>query len=462
MPPEGRDFMPDKEQSNQSDFMIEKIKVRPINRKKLVRRTIITAAMAVIFGLIACFTFLLLEPVINKWLYPEEKPKIVVLPEDQEEMAPEDMLAENLPTESPSPTPEPTPDQETEPGEEITLEEQILAILSENPPAITRDNYKQLYDSMSSYVKELNAYMVTITIVVSNVDWFNDIQESRNQISGVIVAENGKELLVLSDALPVRSAQRLLLTFWDGTQVEAQIKQQDKVTNLAILSVELDSLPDSMKEQGLPIASLGASNYRNLPGTPVVALGSPMGVSNSVGYGMVTSTGIPIYSPDRNYKLLLTDIFGSQNGGGVLFNMNGQVIGIITSSKNTSDLKNAVTAYGITELKKIIEKMSNGSSLPYMGISGLDVTREANEELGVPLGAFVKDIDLNSPAMQAGIQKGDVVIEAQGLEILTFNDYTNALLTMEPGDTMELVVMRQSQNDYKEMNFSVELKESKM
>ena len=74
----------------------------------------------------------------------------------------------------------------------------------------------------------------------------------------------------------------------------------------------------------------------------------------------------------------------------------------------------------------------------------------------------MKDIDLYSPAMQAGIQKGDVVIEAQGLEILTFNDYTNALLTMEPGDTMELVVMRQSQNDYKEMNFSVELKESKM
>lgn len=452
--------MPDKEQNNQSDFMIEKIKVRPINRKKLVRRTIITASMAVIFGLIACFTFLILEPVINRWLYPEEKPKIVVLPEDQEEMAPEDMLAENLPTESPSPTPEPAPDQtpETDPGQEVTLEEQVLGILAENPPDLTMDHYKQIYLSMSDYVKELNKYMVTITTVVSNVDWFNDVQESRNQLSGVIVAENGKELLVLSDALPVRSAQQLILTFADGTQVEAQVKQQDKVTNLAILSVELDGLPSSMKEEGLPIVSLGASNYWNLPGTPVVALGSPMGVSNSVGYGMITSTGLPIYAPDRNYKLLLTDIFGSQNGGGVLFNLNGQVIGIITSSRNTSDLKNVVTAYGITELKKIIEKMSNGSPLPYMGISGVDVTREANEGLGVPLGAFVKDIDMDSPAMQAGIQKGDVIIEAQGLEILTFNDYTNALFTLEPGDTMELAVMRQAQNEYKEMHFSIELR----
>ena len=64
--------MTEKEQNEQSSFLIEKIKDRPINRKKLVRRTIITASMALIFGLIACITFLVLEPVISNWLYPEE------------------------------------------------------------------------------------------------------------------------------------------------------------------------------------------------------------------------------------------------------------------------------------------------------------------------------------------------------------------------------------------------------
>ena len=104
--------MPDKEQNTQKDFMIEKIKQRPINRKKLLRRTVITASMAVIFGLIACVTFLVLEPVISNWLYPEveEEPQTVVFPEDPEEMLPEEMLAENLPTESPSPSPEPGPE----------------------------------------------------------------------------------------------------------------------------------------------------------------------------------------------------------------------------------------------------------------------------------------------------------------------------------------------------------------
>ena len=82
--------------NKQNQVIIEKMKERPVNKKKLLRRTILTASMAVIFGLIACFTFLVLEPVISKWLYPEEKTQIVVFPEDQEEMSPEEMLAENI------------------------------------------------------------------------------------------------------------------------------------------------------------------------------------------------------------------------------------------------------------------------------------------------------------------------------------------------------------------------------
>ena len=69
-----------KEQKDASEknFMIEKIKERPVNKKKLLRRTLITASMAVIFGLVACFTFLVLEPVISNWLYPEEEPQVSV------------------------------------------------------------------------------------------------------------------------------------------------------------------------------------------------------------------------------------------------------------------------------------------------------------------------------------------------------------------------------------------------
>lgn len=443
--------MPDKEQNNQNDFMIEKIKNRPINRKKLLRRTIITALMAVIFGLIACITFLVLEPVISNWLYPEEEPQIVVLPEDQEEMSPEDMLAENIPTESPSP--------QTEQESVVLEEEQIEEILS--GVVLDKESYKEIYSAMSDYVTDLSHYMVTVTAVTSNIDWFNTVQESKNQTSGIIITDNGKELLVLTDASPLQSAESLSLTFYNGAQVNAQIKQTDGYTNLAVLAVPLTDLPDGINKEELTYPSLGSSNRSNMLGMPVIAMGSPMGTSNSIGYGMITSASSSYSVPDRNYKIIQTDITGSQNASGVLFNLEGQVVGIITGNKTGSDMKNIIYAYGITELRKILEKMSNGSKMAYLGISGLNVTPEANGDLGVPLGGFVKKVDMDSPAMLAGIQQGDVITNIDGRNISTFNEYTTIVMQLEPGQTVEMTVMRKSQDEYKEMKFTLEAGEVK-
>ncbi|MCM1193498.1 MAG: PDZ domain-containing protein [Butyrivibrio sp.] len=444
-------------ENQQSDFMIEKIKQRPINRKKLLRRTVITASMAVIFGLIACVTFLVLEPIISNWLYPEEEPQTVVFPEDQEEMSPEEMLAENLPAESPSPAPE--PESDPEPGDVVLSQEQIEEIRS--GVVLDRESYKELYSAISSYIAELQQYMVTVTAVTSNLDWFSSVQESRNQTSGIILNDNGRELLVLADARILRSAESMILTFNNGEQANAQIKQMDSYTGLAVLAVPLTELPPGIDRESLTYPSLGSSNSSRMAGTPVVAMGSPMGTGNSVGYGIVT-TASHIYSvPDRNYKILQTDINGSRNASGVLFNLDGQIVGIITDNKTNSGMEDVVYAYGITDLKNIMIKMSNSNRVAYLGITGLDVTSEANRELGVPLGGFVTKVDMESPAMLAGIQQGDVIVAVGDREVTGFNDYTGALMLYEPGQTVDITIMRQSQEEYKEMNFSIEVGEAK-
>ena len=442
--------MPEKEQNNQSDFMIEKIKERPVNRKKLLRRTIITASMAVIFGLIACVTFLVLEPLINNWLYPEEEPQIVVFPEDQQEMSPEDMLAENLP---PAETPTPTP----EPQDVVLDKQQIEDILSE--VVLDKDNYKQLYTAMSDYTTELNKYIVTVTAVTSNIDWFNNVQESRNQTAGVIITDNGKELLVLTAAGLLRSAESLTLTFYNGAQVNASIKQQDSSTGLAILAVALTDIPDSVNKEELVYPALGSANSNNMSGIPVIAMGSPMGISNSVGYGMITSSSHIYSAIDRTYRILQTDINGSQNASGVLFDLEGQIVGVITENKTGSDVKNVIYAYGITDLRRIMEKLSNGNAVPYLGISGVTVSADINTELGVPQGAFVRKVDMDSPAMLAGIQQGDVITNIGGRNVVIFNDYSNALMMLEPGQTINITVMRKVQDEFKEMNFAIEVGE---
>lgn len=452
--------MPDLQPNSQNDFMIEKIKVKPVNKKKLLRRTLLTVGLAVLFGLVACFTFLILEPVISNWLYPPEKPgtQMVVFPEDQHEMSPEEMLAENLPAESPSPEPEEGQNPEGEP-QEPSLREQVEDILEDT--TLELRHYRELYGALNVYVNALNRSMVTVTAVTSNIDWLNDVRESRNQCPGLIFSENGLELLVLTEYSSVKSAERLLLSFWDGSQVEARLKQYNGETDLAVLAVSLEDLPQGLKgEDGeLPLAEFGTSSLRNLAGTPVVALGSPMGTSNSLGFGMITSGGTVLSMTDRNYRLIQTDISGSQNAGGVLFNLQGQVLGIITDNKAGSDMKNMITAYGISELQKVVEKMSNELPMAYMGIRGVDVPREANQELGVPYGAYVQELEMDSPAMQAGILPGDVVTKMDDRTVGNFSSYSAALMQMEPGARVHVVVMRQAQEGYKEMSFDIELGE---
>ncbi len=433
--------MTEHEPQKQSDFMIEKIKERPINRRKLARRTIITAAMAVIFGLIACVTFLLLEPVISNWLYPAKEPAQVVFPEDMEEMAPEDMLSDKQPS--------------------LENAEQVSQII------FNKDDYAGLYAAMSDYVNELNHSIVTVTGIQSNIDWFNNVEQSKNQSCGVIIANNGQELLILVDYTPLRKAESMTMTFsylpltvneQSGYQVPVTLKEQDSSTNLAVLSANLTDVPVRLLEEGgITIADLGSSNLANMTGKPVVAMGSPMGSSGSVGYGMITSITAQNKKADSNYKLLQTDIYGSQKAGGVLFNLQGKVIGVITNQNTGTDMKNMISAYGISELKKRIEKMSNGEKVAYAGISAVDVTEEAHEQQGVPRGAFIKDVEMNSPAMLAGIRQGDVLTTFGGKDIFSYNDYITALMQKEPGQTVKLTVMRASQDEYKEMEISIVL-----
>ncbi len=449
--------MPDLEENNQNDFMVEKIKVKPVNKKKLVRRTLITISMAIIFGLVACVTFLVLEPVISNWLNPEEEPQVemVVFPEDREEMSPEEMLAENLPTESPSPSPSPSPEPDAEETAVVLGEEQVQDILSQ--VTLDLEDYRGMYDRIAEFADGLRRYIVTVTCVTDDFDWLDSAQVSQNQGCGVIVSENGMELLILTHYAGAASAERLVVTFYDESQAEAQIKQYNGATDMVVLSVALDSLSEEIKAgESLPIAQFGYSGGR-LAGTPVVALGSPMGTDNSVGYGIVTAASTVLPATDRNYRLILTDINGSQNSGGVLFNLQGQLVGIITNNKTEPDLRNLITAYGITELQKTVEKMSNASIIPYMGIRGGDVPKEANLELGVPFGAYVEETEMDSPAMREGIQRGDVITALDDKTVVNFNGYSNILMEMEPGQTVTVTVMRQSQEEYKEMQFSIEL-----
>lgn len=434
--------MEDNRNQDNTDFMKETIKQRPLNRRKLVRRTLLTAAMAVVFGMVACFTFLLLEPVISNKLYPEEEPQTVVLVEETEEneVLPEDMIVDESQM-HPTPTPEPSP----EPA--VLADEQIAKFLSEIE--IGSEDYIALFSNMKETAREACKSVVTVVGVTSDVGWLVSEYESEGAVAGAVVADNGKELLILANVSSIREADSLKVIFNDGEEYQASIKKSDSNTGLAVISVFKSAMKSSTLENTGTVV-LGTSGS-NLVGSPVVALGRPIGTEGSLCYGNITSTGNPIRLPDSNYKYLTTDIYGSSNASGILINLRGQVVGLIDMAYNSPDMENLISAIGISDLKKLVESLSNDKEIAYFGVYGVDVTEEANEELGVPLGAYITEIDMDSPAMDAGIQSGDVITQINETEVANYQDLVKALLSAQPESAISIRLMRQGPENYMEM-----------
>ncbi len=437
-------FIMEENRNQETDFMKETIKQRPLNRKKLIRRTLLTVSMAVIFGLVACFTFLLLEPVISNKLYPEEEPSTVIFEEEpiEEEILPEDMIADESEM-NPEPTQAP-----------VLGEEQIEQVLSEMELGV--EDYSSLYQGLSAIAREVQKSMVTVVGVTSDMDWFNNSYENEGVISGVIVADNRLEMLILANISTIEDAEALRITFSDSREYEAEIKKKDNNTGLAILSVDKSTInPNTLEE--ITIIEMGSSAAGSLLGSPIIAVGQPVGMTDSFCYGFITSMGTDIHLPDAAYKLLTTDIYGSTGATGILINLKGQMIGIIDIDNHNSNMKNMICAIGISELKKNIENMSNNRDIAYLGIYGSDVTPEINREMGVPFGVYITEMDMDSPAMEAGIQSGDVIIRIDDAPVENYKDLVNYLADKQPQQQISIGLLRQGPEGYTGMKLEVVL-----
>ena len=407
------------------EFITEKVKERPVNKKKLIRKTMLTVSMAAIFGLIACLTFALLEPVISNWLHPQGTVEKIEIPLASEEILPEDML---------------------EHEETLETSQEMLDSLKNEMQLDTKD-YQKLYQSIHSLVLSVQNAEVTVTGVSTEVDLFQSAYESEAKCIGYIFAQSSAEIMILAEYDRILENENLEITFVDGRKVAASIKGIDPNTNLAVLAVNKKEVTLSTQDV-IGFLNLGSSSLSTLIASPVIAMGSPLG-QRSVVYGMITSMDTVISMPDCNYKLLTTDIYGSEDASGILMDMNGKVVGIINQSYNAEGVKNLISALGVSEIKAALQRMSNGDENAYIGIRGTDIPVEVTKIKEVPVGVYVTEIEMGSPAMEAGIQSGDIIIRMDKSKIVSFADYGKILNTWQPGETKEIYLMRKSQDGYK-------------
>lgn len=415
-------------------FIKEKIKEKPLNKKRLIRHGISTIGLAVVFGVVACFVFTFMRPIMENWLNPKADSKITI-PGD--EWATEQELTET-----------------EEPGTETVQEEQIPPAVEEipdKPETIVKQelelsDYQKLLNKIYAIGKEANRSVVTVTGVVSDTDWYNNAYESTGQAAGIIIGDNGSELLILTEHKVVKEAEEISVTFIDEVTVTASLKKYDGNTGIAILAVDLRQLEESTKNR-ISYAILGNS-LTVAQGNIAIAIGSPLGTNYSIGTGNITSVGNVIHTADATYTVFTTDIVGSSSSSGVLLNLNGEVVGLVMQGYSSDGADNTLTAISISELKQVIEMLSNGKDIPYFGLKVITVTDKIANEYDIPKGVYIKEVLMDSPAWEAGLQSGDVIVEMNGEEIASVEAYQEKLLSLEPGTSIGVTVNRQGMNEY--------------
>lgn len=416
-----------RQEEQEFSFVKEKIKRQRFYQNRVFRKVLFHIALGALCGAVACFVFVKLYPWMDERFGEEEKQEIV-LPREEEEAK------------------DPVVVEPTEPVEPIVIPE---------PQELEIEDYKKLYGKIRAVAAESEKSLVTVTAASSGMDWFNQAYESQEQTSGLLIFNNGVELLILTVYSEVRDADQLQVTFADKSSKDAVLKNYDVVTDLAVISVNLADMEESTMEY-IQMAELGSSQSMRA-GEPVIAVGSPAGVAGSLIYGRLVASGYTVSVVDGEYDLLLTDMSRPAEASGVLLNLDGQVVGLIEHQYLNSNNKDVLTAYSISDMKDVIEHLSNSQDLVYIGITGADVTEEIAQQQDLPIGVYVTSVEMDSPAMNAGIQQGDVITMISGKEIASVSQIQEMLLKFSKDQVIQVSVMRQGKEEYKEIVCKVTL-----
>lgn len=401
------------EQTDEYSFLQEVIKDEAGSKTQVKRRTLRMIGYGLAFGVAACVAFCASKPWIEHRF--AKNPKQVEIPKDEDK--------------------DEAQQEQTQQAEE----------------PLNAQHYRQVLQSLGKVAAQVENSMVEVTGLTGEEDWMKESDKSKQIVSGVIVADNGQELLVLGKILPIKNVKNIQITFADEESCDAIVKMADYNLGFCIYSVDQNDMPDETK-RAVTAARLGNSNLA-AKDDAVIFFGRPFGYESGVNYGMITSSDGTRSAADGVYGLIATDISGSEEGSGFIVDINGNIIGVV-DQKMTED-SGLITGYSISHVKEVIELLSNGISVPYIGVHGMDVMGNM-EDRGIPNGVYVEEVEAGSPAMQAGIQSGDIITMVDGVECLEYPAYHNELMKKESGNQIVLKGCRQgADKKYVDIEFTV-------
>lgn len=328
----------------------------------------------------------------------------------------------------------------------------------EEPPQLpaanlTLESIELLSEQMQQVTEEARHAVVTVIGITQDLDWFNETYENQGQLSGLIVSGGNKEYFILTEYRVVKDVDRIMVTFFNGDSADARYVRRDDATGLAVLRVMAEDVSRKTRED-IQVADIGWVQPVS-QGQPVLAIGSPMGYSDAITWGIVTSVNNNITVTDNVYRVITTNMQAGEDGSGVLLNMDGQVIGFMAQKLTDTKELGLVSCLSMAELHSLVQKLCANEDLVYAGVSGQEVVASISEKTGIPKGIWVDRVETDSPAMKAGIQKGDVIYQVGDTDISSLRDFHAALESSGVGKKIQISAMRQSVEGYVEIVFDV-------
>ena len=265
--------------------------------------------------------------------------------------------------------------------------------------------------------------------------------------SGVIFTTDG---YIITNAHVVQSSAKVSVVvsdaYSDEEEIEAVLVGSDSATDLAVLKVG--------REQSFTAAALGDSNTLSI-GQEVCAIGNPAGLNKTITNGIIS--GLNRYSSEGGYELssIQTNAaINPGNSGGGLFDMYGNVIGIVNSklvsTSSSTTLENLGFAITINEAKPVISDLINFGYVtgrPTLGITTLAVNEYTAQLYGLSAtGLLVTEIREDAPVAHSGLRIGDVITAVNGTDISTVADVQAITKGMSAGDTITVTVSRTTSN----------------
>ena len=284
--------------------------------------------------------------------------------------------------------------------------------------------------------------ITTEQVVYSQWSWYGQNQVESGAGSGVIISSDG---YILTCAHVVDGASNITVTINDKDYT-ATLVGEDTTSDIAVIKIDAD---------GLTPATVGNSDSLKV-GQNVMAVGNPLGeLGGTVTGGMISALNrsVTIQGTNSTNTMSLIQMDASVspgNSGGGLFNMNGELVGIVNAKSSSSDAEGLGFAIPINDAIKVAQELlENGyvTGRPYLGITYLAVTdAQTAQQLGVnAYGVYIVDVTKGGPADQAGLKVGDRIVSVDGSEIAAKDDLGTLMQKHAAGDTLAITVARDGQ-----------------